>query len=245
MRGTLTCANGLYYDGEWLHGEFHGQGVLTTATGKVYEGGWAYGQRCGRGLLRYYHNGDESLLIEEYDGEWLEDMKHGAGTHKTIEGVYTGQFVYNCREGEGSMRYSDGSTYDGGWKKDKVALRSPSIRCDHLLTAPPLVWRSTFVQRHGVGTFLAGSSPSRIKKYTGEVPAHQHTLTHTPPRSNPMESNISPSCSGPLTRRMARARYGSPTATSTRAHSRRTWYATLTPLPVFAVRVVLTVGLQR
>lgn len=141
VRGTLTCANGLYYDGEWLHGEFHGQGVLTTATGKVYEGGWAYGQRCGRGLLRYYHNGDESLLIEEYDGEWLEDMKHGAGTHKTIEGVYTGQFVYNCREGEGSMRYSDGSTYDGGWKKDK---------------------------RHGVGTFLAGSSPSRIKKYTGE-----------------------------------------------------------------------------
>jgi hypothetical protein len=169
-----------------LHGEFHGQGVLTTATGKVYEGGWAYGQRCGRGLLRYYHNGDESLLIEEYDGEWLEDMKHGAGTHKTIEGVYTGQFVYNCREGEGSMRYSDGSTYDGGWKKDKVALHSPpppTIRYDHRLTVP----LSTFAQRHGVGTFLAGSSPSRIKKYTGEVPAHQqhrararaHTHTHT------------------------------------------------------------------
>jgi hypothetical protein len=141
VRGTLTCVNGLYYDGEWLHGEFHGQGVLTTATGKVYEGGWAYGQRSGRGLLRYFHNGDESLLIEEYDGEWFEDMKHGLGIHKTIEGVYTGQFVFNCREGEGSMRYSDGSTYDGGWKKDK---------------------------RHGIGTFQAGSSASRIKKYTGE-----------------------------------------------------------------------------
>jgi hypothetical protein len=162
-----------------LHGEFHGQGVLTTATGKVYEGGWAYGQRCGRGLLRYYHNGDESLLIEEYDGEWLEDMKHGAGTHKTIEGVYTGQFVYNCREGEGSMRYSDGSTYDGGWKKDKVALRSPSIRCDHLLTAPPFGG-----QLLCSGMAWAHSWPVRRRLASRSTPArYPLTNTHTHTRA--------------------------------------------------------------
>lgn len=74
VRGTLTCANGLYYDGEWHLGEFHGHGLCTSPTGKVYDGHWSHGQRSGTGVLRHYLNNVQSCLVEEYEGEWLEDM---------------------------------------------------------------------------------------------------------------------------------------------------------------------------
>jgi len=137
-QGTLTCANGLHYEGYWRRGEFHGQGTLTTPTGKCYIGEWSQGQRSGRGVMRYHK---DSVFVEEYEGEWVEDMKHGHGEWKSVEGVYIGQFMYNYREGEGTMRYADGSIYTGSWKKDK---------------------------RHGIGTYEAGTSKSRIRKYEGE-----------------------------------------------------------------------------
>lgn len=61
-------------------------------------------------------------------------QKHGSGTWKTSEGVYTGQFVFNAREGEGVMRYADGSVYEGWWKKDKVNSLHTVASSTYILT---------------------------------------------------------------------------------------------------------------
>ena len=38
--GTMTCADGQTYEGEWVEGMKQGRGVMTTAEGERYEGGY-------------------------------------------------------------------------------------------------------------------------------------------------------------------------------------------------------------
>ncbi|KAL6053417.1 RhoGEF domain containing protein [Balamuthia mandrillaris] len=137
--GKLTCTNNLIYEGYWLDGQFHGKGHLWTNTGKEYDGEWANGCRNGNGVYRYYHNGN--VLIEEYHGQWLDDMKHGPGNWWTVEGLYIGEFVDDLAEGKGRMEYADGSVYEGGWKRGK---------------------------RHGMGRLTVADATRRVKQYEGE-----------------------------------------------------------------------------
>jgi len=53
----------------------------------------------------------------EYDGDWLEGVRHGAGVAKYVSGdVYEGQFLAGQRHGQGTLRYATGQTETGNWE---------------------------------------------------------------------------------------------------------------------------------
>ena len=51
--GTLHCANGDVFEGNWERGVRSGSGRMTYSTGDVYEGSWAEDARGGDGTLTY------------------------------------------------------------------------------------------------------------------------------------------------------------------------------------------------
>ena len=71
------------YEGMWSNGEYNGQGVHK----------WNYGQ-------------------DEYAGEFMNGMRHGTGKHASKlpdggESVYSGTYVYDKREGQGTLSITD------------------------------------------------------------------------------------------------------------------------------------------
>lgn len=60
----------------------------------------------------------------EYNGEWLDDAKHGQGTQVWPSGTeesespcdtYVGAWLIGQRGGAGKMSYANGDSYDGSW----------------------------------------------------------------------------------------------------------------------------------
>lgn len=116
-QGQFIGVTGVQYAGGWKDGKFHGKGHLTLPAGKTYSGEWVSGKRDGIGVYKQYLKHDPSFMIEEYQGQYLNDQKHGLGTLTNADGVFEGDFVNDKREGTGTMRYADGSVYSGQWKK--------------------------------------------------------------------------------------------------------------------------------
>ncbi len=50
-------------------------------------------------MYKQYLKHDPSFLIEEYQGQYLNDQKHGLGTLTNADGVFEGDFVNDKREG--------------------------------------------------------------------------------------------------------------------------------------------------
>lgn len=116
-----------FYRGEFLDGEFHGKGRLEIPVSflekSVYVGDWKKGLRSGRGT---YWNGDGKLYI----GEWRDDKRNGHGSYffglprweenkhseywlsQNTEN-YTGDFVNDHYQGEGTYRWPNGQRYEG------------------------------------------------------------------------------------------------------------------------------------
>jgi hypothetical protein len=131
-RGTMELdtpyGNGEYI-GNFREGEFDGNGrleiPLSFVTKAVYSGSWNRGIRSGRGK---YWNGNGSLYI----GEWLDNKRHGRGSYFfhlaqwnenehsefwLVENTenYTGQFVNDLYQGEGTYRWANGAKFVGGF----------------------------------------------------------------------------------------------------------------------------------
>jgi len=117
------------YVGNFEDGEFHGYGRLEVPISfterAVYAGNWANGFREGRGT---HWNGDGKLYI----GEWRNNMRHGVGSYffnipdwqenkhtefwlKDNYENYTGDFVEDHFQGQGTYRWPDGQKYVGGF----------------------------------------------------------------------------------------------------------------------------------
>lgn len=131
-RGTMSLKTswGLgEYVGNFKNGEFHGYGRLEIPISfterSVYAGNWANGFREGRGT---HWNGDGKLYI----GEWRNNMRHGIGSYffnmpdwqenkhtefwlKDNYENYTGDFVEDHFQGQGTYRWQDGQKYVGGF----------------------------------------------------------------------------------------------------------------------------------
>ncbi len=115
------------YEGTFQDGEFHGQGryevMVSRSARAYYEGDWVMGVREGRGT---YWNGVSDLYI----GQWQNDLRHGRGAYffgvqdwtpnkhsehwlqNNVEN-YTGEFVEDLYEGDGTYRWPDGERYEG------------------------------------------------------------------------------------------------------------------------------------
>ncbi|XP_063820513.1 MORN repeat-containing protein 3 isoform X2 [Pseudophryne corroboree] len=78
-------------------------------------------QKSGLRHTVYSVNGDQ------YTGEWLNNMKHGRGTHvwKNTNAIYEGEWKCGKRSGFGAYSVRDPSTgdyvkvYSGSWENDK------------------------------------------------------------------------------------------------------------------------------
>ena len=113
-QGTDIFANGDVHIGTYAHGKPHGFGQYKWRNGASYVGNFAHGLKDGHGKWRK----DKRPNCNNYDGYFLNDMKHGRGIFSWESGNrYDGHYAYDQRQGYGEMYWSDGSVYKGNWHK--------------------------------------------------------------------------------------------------------------------------------
>ena len=108
--GTVTLEEGGEYVGEFVNGNFNGQGTLTWSNGDVYVGNWKNDYRDGQGKYTW-SNG------EVYVGNWKNGNHDGHGTKTWSDGdVYVGNWKNDYQDGQGKYTWSDGENYVGDFK---------------------------------------------------------------------------------------------------------------------------------
>lgn len=92
----------------------------------VYEGDFKDGMRNGEGEWRksqannqaQNHTQQYQPECDVYQGNYLDDKKHGYGFYQWVSGdSYKGHFANDQRNGYGEMYWNDGSIYKGDWKE--------------------------------------------------------------------------------------------------------------------------------
>lgn len=69
---------------------------------------------CGKGVWRKLDSDPNS---DTYEGEYLDDKKHGFGEFKWASGgYYRGNYYNDLKTGYGEMYWQDGSIYRGNWQ---------------------------------------------------------------------------------------------------------------------------------
>lgn len=124
MRETFVLEDGSHYTGqvkvdiEQRASRAEGWGTLTYPPGHIrsdYEGEFEGGQPNGSGKVRFRAGGS-------YTGQMQAGEITGIGTityasnHRVNRFNYKGAFVNGWPQGEGIMRYRDGSTYKGAFQ---------------------------------------------------------------------------------------------------------------------------------
>jgi len=137
---------GRWYEGDWKHGRWTGNGKLSNGDGDFYEGGLKNDHKHGLGVMRFadgrifegeYINGqmiEGKMSYQDgstYEGSWVDGMRHGRGRCVFADhSVYEGDF----REGEffgfGKMGWSDGGWYEGEWWNGEMHGRGKEVRPD-------------------------------------------------------------------------------------------------------------------
>lgn len=136
-KGPVLLSDDSVYEGEWKEGKRYGKGVCYMSDGGVMEGYWSNGLHVlGRAILpngdayegQYYHmrrkgkGRFEDFKSEySYEGEWLDDLKHGSGVEKCLDGsIYEGEFHCNLRQGNGTLRMPIGEVYIGEFSNNLI-----------------------------------------------------------------------------------------------------------------------------
>lgn len=111
------------YTGSFNHGKKNGVGTRTYMDGQVYRGDWYSNQIHGFGTMYYNKTSasDFRKRIQKYVGEWDSGVYCGNGQlffDEMSEYIkYHGSFVENQFDGEGELRYRDGGSYIGSFRK--------------------------------------------------------------------------------------------------------------------------------
>jgi hypothetical protein len=97
--------NGDMYIGDWHNNAKHGEGMMYFEDGSQYKGGFKKGQMHGKGKIKY-KNGDL------YEGEFKKGIKEGLGVYKFKQPMagnrtYTGLFTADTMTGRGLMEFED------------------------------------------------------------------------------------------------------------------------------------------
>ena len=113
--GTNASDLGNVYVGEFMDGDFHGQGTYTVfKNGDVFEGEWEFGLFTGKGTATYSDG-------NKYVGEWNSWMWDGMGTWTHRDGdMYVGEFKNHQRNGQGTYTTADGTVFEGIWENGKL-----------------------------------------------------------------------------------------------------------------------------
>lgn len=110
--GTDFFANGDVFSGTYHEGKPYGKGRYQWANGSLYIGDFKNGLKSGKGRWQK----GEGNLMTVYEGDYLNDKKHGYGVFRWPSGnYYEGEFCEDERHGKGRMVWTDGSEYEGDW----------------------------------------------------------------------------------------------------------------------------------
>jgi hypothetical protein len=110
------------YEGDYKKGFFHGQGTYRCLDGREYKGFFADGKRNGFGRQEYLREGDKGDLarqciggrhsmyrVDFYEGNWVDNERHGAGTVTYINGdTVSGNFVNGTVDGFAEYTFVSG-----------------------------------------------------------------------------------------------------------------------------------------
>lgn len=121
----LLDFNGVY-EGERKAGKPHGQGVMEYRGGEAtYSGAWVNGVRQGFGVLEWWtcgwtSNGASYSYTARYEGEWLNDKRHGKGVETTYNSIFDGEWK-GGKKWKGVLKYSNGNRFEGEFVGNKPA----------------------------------------------------------------------------------------------------------------------------
>lgn len=137
---------GRWYEGDWKHGRWTGQGRLSNGDGDFYEGGLKNDHKHGRGVMKFadgrafegeYVNGqmvEGTMTYQDgstYSGGWADGMRHGRGRCVfTDQSIYEGEFREGEFFGHGKMSWSDGGWYEGEWWNGDMQGYGKEVRPD-------------------------------------------------------------------------------------------------------------------
>ncbi|KAI3365588.1 hypothetical protein L3Q82_010663 [Scortum barcoo] len=166
--GVFTRADGLKYEGEFVHNMPMGQGTYNWPDGSSYEGEVYNGVRHGTGTYTCAKN------CVSYSGQWDQGKRHGKGAvyyNQEKTSWYKGDWVKNNREGWGVRCYPSGDTYSGEWKNN-LRHGEGTMNWVKLRQQYAGMWQNGV--QHGRGTHVwilertDGSQYSQNNKYTGD-----------------------------------------------------------------------------
>ncbi|MBE5786385.1 MAG: hypothetical protein E7324_02465 [Clostridiales bacterium] len=105
--GVQQWHSGARYEGEFVQGKRHGQGVLRFSDGEIYKGQFAANNQQGYGVMIW---NDLGL----YAGNWETGEAIGPGTCITSDGtILSGSMEGYSLQGQGIQIWPDGSVYKG------------------------------------------------------------------------------------------------------------------------------------
>ena len=117
--GTFTWQSGSVYIGNWERDQRSGHGTYTYANGDIYEGEFLNADKHGHAYMHghgtfTWPNGDV------YIGNFKQNQRNGYGTYTFADGEYEGEWLDGVRHGQGKMTYKEsGKVDEGKWKNNK------------------------------------------------------------------------------------------------------------------------------
>lgn len=121
-----------YYDGHWDMGVRSGRGTYFNGKDRLYIGQWKNDKREGRGSYFFgvkdwsenkYSEHWLSENVENYTGEFVNDLYQGQGTYRWPDGQrYVGEFFANDKHGPGTFIYPSGTIREQVWEYGELVL---------------------------------------------------------------------------------------------------------------------------
>lgn len=157
--------------GKFISGRLTGAGMAKYGALGMYYGNFLDGKKSGYGKMTYTdveHQCEWFPETEgEYIGEWKDDKRHGQGTMKWINGTkYEGKYNNDRRHNvTGKITFNNGDTYDGGWVEDRMEGFCTIKRKDIIIR----------------GQYIRGSLSNLVKvQYHDNKIYEGHIINHVP-----------------------------------------------------------------
>lgn len=122
--GEEKQPDGTVFDGDWLNDCKNGWGVTTYLDGTEHKGDWKDGVKRGWGRIAY-GSGNDRLRGRIYSGNWRTDGDnlYGKGEILYPNGdTYNGEWLNEVRHGSGIHKATNGNIYIGTWENDEAVL---------------------------------------------------------------------------------------------------------------------------
>jgi len=176
-QGSLSWPDGIHFTGQWRSDKKHGYGTQAYADGSMYVGEFRRSQPHGRGSLTAP---DGSVRGETWERGRRISRRATTPPARMPEGAGSGCTVGDCRSGRGSYRWSNGSSYTGGFRKFKQHGQGTLVYAN----GASYVGEWEDGRRHGYGSYTGPDGRQHVglwksSRYAGplERPAPAAALT--------------------------------------------------------------------